>query len=122
DAGLAKAAIELRDVALEGRLEIGVYDGRAQPVVLADLRQHLGRERDAAIGYSLEHDLTHARFVLRMQKRKQQTYRNRFDVLRGELAHRLTQRRLIEFLEHIAAEVDALLHFAGQALRHQRLW
>jgi hypothetical protein len=56
-----------------------------------------------------------------MQKREQQTYRNRFDVLRGQLANRLTQRCFVELLEHIAAEVDTLLHFAGQALRHQRL-
>ena len=33
---------------------------------------------------------------------------------------RFAQRRLVERDEHVAAEIDALAHLAGQALRHQR--
>ncbi len=36
-------------------------------------------------------------------------------------AQRLAQRRLVERDQHIAAVIDALAHFAGQARRHQRL-
>src|SRR5262249_54071768 len=38
DPGAAQAAVELRDIAREDRLQIGVDDGGAQPIILADLR------------------------------------------------------------------------------------
>ena len=96
DAGAGEALVELRDIARQDRLQVGVDDGRAQPIILADLRQHLGRERDAAAGHFLEHDLAHARLVLGMQEREQQAHRDRLDVLRLELAHGFAQRRLVE--------------------------
>ncbi len=120
DARLGQAPIELTDVAREDRLQIGVDDGRAQPIVLADLRQHLGRERDAAARHFLDDDLAHAGFVLRMEKREQQAHRDRIETLRGELACGFAQRRLVERPQHVAAKIDALLHLAGQARRHQR--
>jgi hypothetical protein len=54
-----------------------------------------------------------------MEKREQETDRNRLDLLRRELPHRRPQCRLIERLEHLAAEIDAFAHFAGAAARHQ---
>ena len=54
EAGLVQAAVELRDVARQDRLQVGVDDGRAQPVVLADLRHDVGRQRDAAVRHLLE--------------------------------------------------------------------
>ena len=77
DAGLGQPAVELGDVAREDRLQIGVDDRRAQPVVLADLRHDLGGERDAAARHFLARDLAHARFVLGMQEREQQAHRER---------------------------------------------
>ena len=110
----------MRDIARQDRLQIGVNDRGAQPIILADLRQHLGRQRDAAIRHFLHDDLAHARFVLGMQKREQEAHRDRLDALRRELAHGCAQRRLVELAQHVAAEIDAFLHFAGQARRHQR--
>ena len=106
DAGAGETLVELRDVAREDRLQVGVDDGRAQPVVLADLRQHLARERDAAAGNFLEHDVAHPRLVLGVQEREQQAYRDRFDVLRLEFTHGVAQGRLVERAQHVATEID----------------
>ena len=42
---LAQPRLETREIALEHRPDIGVDDGRADPIVLLDLRQDLRRER-----------------------------------------------------------------------------
>ncbi len=60
DAGGGEAPLQPRDVARQDRLQVGVDDGRAQPVVLADLRQHLAGERHAAGRHLLAHDLAHS--------------------------------------------------------------
>ena len=52
-----------------------------------------------------------------MEEGKQQAHGNRVDVLSGEIAYRLAQRGLIEPPQHVPAEIDPLLDFAGQALR-----
>ena len=49
-----------------------------------------------------------------------QAYRDRLDVLRLERTHGIAQRRLVERAQHVAAEIDPLLHLAGEARRHQR--
>ena len=66
-----------RDIARKDRLQVGVDDRRAQSVIFADLRQHLRRQRDAAVRHFLEHDLAHARFMRGMKKREQQAHRDR---------------------------------------------
>ncbi len=113
--------VEPGDIAGQDRLQTGVDDRGAEPVVLADLRQHLRRQRHAAVGDFLLDDLAHARFVPGMQEGEQQADRDRLDRLREELADGLAQRGLVELEQHVAAEIDALPHLAGQALRHQRL-
>jgi hypothetical protein len=55
-----------------------------------------------------------------MEKREQQADRERLDVLRLELSHGIAQRSFVELPQHVAAEIDALLHFPGQALRNER--
>ena len=55
-----------------------------------------------------------------MEKREQEAHRDRLDILRLERAHGLAQRGFVEGAQHVAAEIDAFLHLAAQALRHQR--
>ena len=49
-AGLAESLVEVAQVARERRADVGVDHGGAEALVLLDLRQHLGRERDVGAG------------------------------------------------------------------------
>ena len=122
DAGVAQAAVELRDVARQDRLQIGVDDRRAQPVVFADLRQ---RSRDDSEtlqpGISSRDDLAHALLVLRMQEREQQADGDRLRCSAPRARARSARSAASSSgTQHLAAEVDALRHLAGAALRHQQ--
>ena len=55
-----------------------------------------------------------------MEEREQQAHRERLDLLRGKRAHGLAQRRLVQRTQHLAAEIDALPDFAGQARRDEQ--
>ena len=83
DAGGGEPAVEIGDIALEDRLQIGVDDGGAQPIVLADLRQHLRRQRNAAFRQFLGDDGADALLMLRIEEREQQAHRDRCGLLRA---------------------------------------
>src|SRR6202044_2799470 len=68
DAGAGQAAIEALDIACQDRLQVGVDDRRAQPVVLADLRQDFAGQRNIATRHFLTRNFTDARLVLGMKK------------------------------------------------------
>src|SRR5262249_25979101 len=60
--------------------------------------------------------------VLGIKEREQETDRNRLHVVRRNRTHGLTQRRCIEWLQHVAAIINPFLHFPGEARRHQHGW
>ena len=70
DPGVGKPVLEPGDIERENGLQIGVDDGRAQPIILSDLRQHLARQRHAAIRHLLQNDLAHPPLVLGAKKRE----------------------------------------------------
>ncbi len=49
-AGLGEPGFEPRQIARQHRADIGVDDGRRDPLELLDLRQHLGGQRDIGVG------------------------------------------------------------------------
>ena len=62
----------------------------------------------------------HPLLVRGMEKREQEADRDRFESVRGERPQGFAQRRLVERAQHLALMIDALLHLAGEALRHQQ--
>ena len=122
EAGLVEAAVELRDVARQDRLQVGVDDGRAQPV---DTRGSAARSRRRArccSPASPRATISRTRASCsRMQEREQQADRERLDLLRRELAHGLAQRRLVERrAARCRGNRRARFTSPVQALRHQQ--
>ena len=115
-----EARIEIVDVAGEDRLQVGVDDRRREPVILADLRHDLAGKRDRAIGNFLGDDGAGPLLVMRERETKTTGTPRSIDVVVGELAQRLAQRRLVERQQHLAVEGDALGDLAGAALRDEQ--
>ena len=79
-AGLLRARRQALEVGGELRRQVGVGDGGGEALVLAELRQHLARERDVDVPERLAHGLADAALVLGVQEREQQAHRDGLDV------------------------------------------
>ena len=107
-ARLGEPALDPLQVALDDRPDDRVDHGRRGPQVLAELRRHLGRERDRDPGQLLGEDLADALLVLRVDVGVEQADGDRLDALapedRGGVAHRL----VLERPQHLALRAEPL--------------
>ena len=65
---VGQALLQIGDVAREDRFEIGVNHRRREPVIFADLRHDIGRERHRDAGHLLLDDGARAFLVLGLQE------------------------------------------------------
>ena len=122
DAGCFQPPVEIGNVACENRLEVSIDDRRREPVILADLRDDLARQRHAATRDFFLDDLSRALLVLGREKGEQQADGDRLHVLVAQFAHGLAQGFLVERQKHLALEGHTLGRLAGAAGRHQHGW
>src|SRR5260370_11233448 len=112
--------LELVEIAINSRDQRGVDDGRARGLVLADLRIDIGRQANYELRPEFRPDqFRQLAFMLRIQIRVQQAYRNGLDTLPGKLANRTA--RIFDVKRRVNRSIakDSLGHLESQAPRHQ---
>ncbi len=67
DAELAQRALEVLEVGLDARPHVRVHAGRQGPLVLPELGQHVGRDRDGEAGVELVDDVPDLALVRRVR-------------------------------------------------------
>jgi hypothetical protein len=108
------------EVGGELRAEVGVGDRGREALVLAELRQHLARERDVDVAQRLAHRLAHAALVVGVQEGEQQADGDGLHVRLAQLLDRLAQAVLVERLD-LAVRPHALAYGEAEVARHERL-
>ena len=119
-ARLLRARGEALEVGAELRRQVGVGDGGGEALVLAELRQHLARERDVDVPERLAHRLADAALVVGVQEGEQQADRHRLDLRLAQRLDRLAHAVLVERLD-LAVGPHALADGEAQVARHERL-
>src|SRR5216684_2301875 len=115
-----KMTLKLVEIATNYRDQRGVDDGRARALVLADLRIDIGRQANYELRPEFRPDqFRQVAFMLRIQIRVQQAYRNGLDTLPGKLANRTA--RIFDVKRRVNRSIaqDSLGHLESQAPRHQ---
>ena len=107
-------------IALERGTDIGVDDGRADPLELLDLGEYVARERDVRSGQVAGERLGGDALVLRGAPGVQVAHGHRLDPLAREDANGRAQGAAREWCRHAAVGADALAHRQAQVARHQR--
>ena len=109
DAGLAQAVDERAEVAGDRRPDVGVDDGRARALVLADLGQDLRRARHVdAVADGLTDDLLDAPLVRVVGVRVEQRDRDCLDIVLADLLRDVANGVLVERRPGLAARADPL--------------
>ena len=106
----ASSLLEPAHVARHRRADVGVQADGREALVLAVLRQHLGRDREERLRELLAHDLGHPLLVLGVEEREQEADGDRVDARLLEPAHLLARLLLVERHEHRAVARDPLGH------------
>ena len=114
---------ELADVGLGALGDEGVEHRGVHPLVLADPRIDVTRERDEQVGVELGDDLSRAPFVRRMAERPQKAHGDGVNPLLSDQARHLpTHVVLLQRHEDLTAASDALVDLADVALAHDVRW
>ena len=100
--------LEPRHVRGDLRADVRVQAHGREALVLAVLRDHLGRDREERLGELLAHDLRHPLLVRRVQEREQEADAHRLDPGLLERPHLLARPHLVERDEHGAVALDPL--------------
>ena len=109
DAGLAEAVDERAEVARDRRPDVGVDDGRAGALVLADLGQDLGRARHVdAVADGLTDDLLDAPLVRVIGVGVEQRDRDCLDIVLADLLRDVANGVLVERGPGLAAWAGSL--------------
>ena len=87
---------QLLDIARRRRANIGIEPGRREALILAELRQYLGTQREINLGILLLDDFFDALFMRGIQKGKEETDRDGLDAILLHLAHRCPDLILVE--------------------------
>ena len=109
-AGTAQFLFEVAQVTLDLRRDVGVHERRRGAFELGRLRQDLARQREIHAGQFLGRDFPRAALVHRVHEREQEDDRERLDLLEPESAQRAAQSVLVEGLDDVSLEVEALGH------------
>ena len=99
---------ERGEIALQHRAEIGVGDGRAGALELADLGRDVGGAADVAARHLVGQDLLRAALMGIVDVAVEEAHRHRLDAPLAEPRRDGAQARLVERLQHLA--------FVGRAL------
>ena len=99
---------ECCEITLQHRAEIGVGDGRAGALELADLGQDVGGAADVAARHLVGQDFLRAALVGVVDVAVEEAHRHGLDAALAEPRRGLAQARLVERLQHLA--------FVGRAL------
>ena len=84
--------LQIAQVALDPGLDVDIGHGRRGALVLADLRHHVGRDRDADIGRGAQHGLPRASLQLGVGEAVEEGDGDRLDPGRGQLARPAARR------------------------------
>ena len=118
-AGLREPSFEPRQIARQGRSDIGVDDGRRDPLVLLDLRQHLRGQRDVDAGqFSFDRRLGRE-LVPRVAVGVQVADRDRLDLFPFQHVDGAIERHRIERRLDPAVGAQPLAHAEPQLARNQ---
>ena len=120
DAGGGELADHGGEVVLHGRADVGVDHGRAGALVLADLRQHLGRERDEPVRAARRGAGRRSLLVDRVGEGVDEADGDRLHFGGADGGDRGIEARRIERADDRAVGADALGHLEAQVARHQR--
>ncbi len=110
----------LRQVAADDRRQIGVDHGARGALVLLDLGQHLGADRDRQIRRQPKRCLLDHLLVDRIGEAVEKAHRQRLHALVQQAAHRALRIGRIERPHDLAASTDALVDRHPQVARDQR--
>ena len=114
-------ALEVRQIAVHQRLHIGVGAGGDRARIFAQLRDHVGGERDEQVGEFALDQRAHRLLVRRIGIGVQEADRDRLDAVIDEPAHRGAHLVRIERRDHAPVAIDPLADLQPVAPRHQRL-
>jgi hypothetical protein len=103
EAFVAEAARQPRHVVAQARPDEGVEQSRGKALELAELRRHLGRGADEAIGELLARDVARPLLMRCVQVREQEADRYRLDTGGAKRSRRLAHRSLVERSQYLAA-------------------
>ena len=105
---LGEAAFQLREIAPHDRLDVCVDDGRARPLELLHLRQHVRRKGEVDVRVPGADVLRDALLVLRIRVGVQEADRDGGDAVREQLVGRGGETFRFEWTNHASPKVDAL--------------
>ena len=108
------------EVGGELRAQVGVGDGGREALVLAELGEHLARQRDVEVRERFPYRFADLLLVLGVQEREQQADRDGVDLGLPQRVDGLLHAVLVERLE-LAVGPHPLLHREAQIPRHERL-
>ena len=121
DAERGDTLLEEPEIPRHHRADVRVHDRRRQPFELAELRQHVGRDREVETGELAAHQVGHRALVRRVHVRVQEADRERFHALRDERADRRARRVEIEPLRRATVGERPLGNFSPEIAPHDRL-
>ena len=117
----AQPRLEAQEIALQSGADVGVDDRGADPLVLLDLREDLGGEREIGVRQRRAHRLGGEPLVAAVAPGVQIADRDRLDLGAGQLGERRGERALIERRLDAAVGAHPLAHAEAALARHQRL-
>ena len=121
EAFLAEARFQPGDVVAQPRPDKGVEQRRGKALEFAELRCHLGRGADKALGRLLANDVASPRLVRRVEVGEQEADRDRLDAIVAQRSRRLSHPHLIERYQHLAlGRNETLRHRPAVAPAGQR--
>ena len=112
---------EASDVRRDLRPDVGVQADRREALVLAVLRDHLGRDGEERLGELLADDLRDPLLVRRVEEREEEADADGLDAGLLQRAHLLAGALLVERHEHRAVAGDPLGHGEPVAAADDRI-
>ncbi len=111
--------LEVAEVAVHDRPDVGVHHRGAGALVLAPLLGDPVGDRHRRPREHLRDQLGGAPLVLRVAEREHEAHRDRLDPVLAQPAGRVADGRLVQRDQHLAPRGHALAHLEAAAARHQ---
>ena len=118
--GLRHAVLEVAEIAVDDRLQIGVQHRGGEPLVFAEFRLHLRRDRQVHVRIGGLQRVADHRLVRGVEEREQQAHRAGIGLRLADRLHQRRQRVGRKRADRLAVGGDALGRLEAQFARHQR--